>query len=177
MDVYLVRHAIGETRDSTQWPDDSERPLTPEGEARFRKAARGLRRVAPQVDVVLASPYVRTWQTAEILERDAGWPAPERAQELEATRYSADAVELLRRHASNSVALVGHEPCLSGLASLLLVGDERAAAIEVKEGAVVFLTVNPKSAPGRRFCAGARRRSSAHWRSGVENDPRAPFLS
>ena len=126
MDVYLVRHAIAETRDSTQWPDDSERPLTPEGEARFRKAARGLRRVAPQVDVVLASPYVRAWQTAEILEREAGWPAPERAPELEATRAPADGVELLRRHASNSVALVGHEPCLSGLASLLLAGDEHA---------------------------------------------------
>jgi phosphohistidine phosphatase len=151
MDVYLVRHAIGATRDSTQWPDDSERPLTPEGEARFRNAARGLRRVAPKVDVVLSSPYVRAWQTAEILEREAGWPAPERAQELEATRYPADAVELLRRHASNSVALVGHEPCLSHLASLLLAGDEHAVAIELKKGAVVFLTVNPEVRPGSAF--------------------------
>ena len=151
MDVYLVRHAIGATRDSTQWPDDSERPLTPEGEARFRKAARGLRRVAPQVDVILASPYVRAWQTAEILEREAGWPAPERASELEATRAAADAVELLRRRASNSVALVGHEPCLSGLASLLLAGDEHAVAIELKKGAVVFLTVNPEVRPGSAF--------------------------
>jgi phosphohistidine phosphatase len=148
MDVYLVRHAIAETRDSTQWPDDAERPLTPEGEARFRKAARGLRRVAPQVDVVLASPYVRAWQTAEILEREAGWPAPERARELEATRATADGVELLRRHASNSVALVGHEPNLSCLASLLLAGDEHAVAIEVKKGAVVLLTLNPEVRPG-----------------------------
>src|SRR3954468_17149609 len=93
MDVYLVRHAIAATRDSAQWPDDSERPLTSEGEARFRKAARGLRRVAARVDVVLASPYVRAWQTAEILERAAGWPAPERAPELEAMRSTADAVE------------------------------------------------------------------------------------
>jgi phosphohistidine phosphatase len=148
MDVYLVRHAIAETRASTPWPDDAERPLTPEGEARFRKAARGLRRVAPQVDIVLASPYVRAWQTAEILEREAGWPAPERARELEATQAPADAVELLRRHASNSVALVGHEPCLSCLASLLLAGDEHAVAIEVKKGAVVLLTLNPEVRPG-----------------------------
>ena len=147
MDVYLVRHAIAETRDSTQWPDDAERPLTPEGEARFRKAARGLRRVAPQVDIVLASPYVRAWQTAEILECEAGWPAPERAHELEATQAPADAVELLRRHASNSVALIGHEPNLSGLASLLLAGDEHAVAIEVKKGAVVRLTLNPEVRP------------------------------
>jgi phosphohistidine phosphatase len=148
MDVYLVRHAIAETRDSTQWPDDSERPLTPEGAERFRKAARGLRRIAPHVDVVLASPYVRAWQTAEILERDTGWPAPERAPELEGMRGPADSVELLRRHASTSVVLVSHEPCLSGLASLLLAGDEHAVAIEVKKGAVVFLTVNPEVRPG-----------------------------
>jgi len=148
MDVYLVRHAIAATRDSTQWPDDSERPLTPEGAARFCKAARGLHRIAPQVDVVLASPYIRAWQTAEILEREAGWPPPERAPELEATRWPRSVVELLRRHASSSVALVGHEPCLSGLASLLLVGDERAAAIEVKKGNVVLLTVSPEVRPG-----------------------------
>ena len=148
MDVYLVRHAIAETRDSTQWPDDSERPLAPEGAARFRKAARGLRRIAPHVDVVLASPYVRAWQTAEILERETGWPAPERAPELEGMRGPSDAVELLRRHASNSIALVGHEPCLSWLVSLLVAGDERAVAFEVKKGAVVLLTLNPEIRPG-----------------------------
>ncbi|HEX7311079.1 MAG TPA: histidine phosphatase family protein [Gaiellaceae bacterium] len=151
MDVYLVRHAIGETRDSTQWPDDSERPLTPEGEARFRKAARGLGRVAPHVDVVLASPFVRAWQTAEILELEAGWPVPERAPELEATRTPADGLDLLRRHASGSVALVGHEPFLSGLASLLLAGDENAVAIELKKGAVVLLTLSPDIRPASAF--------------------------
>jgi phosphohistidine phosphatase len=148
MDVYLVRHAIAATRDSTQSPDDSERPLTPEGEARFRKAARGLHRVVSQVDVVLASPYARAWQTAEILEREAGWPPPERAPELEPTRAPTDGAELLRRHASTSVALVGHEPYLSGLGSLLLAGDEHAVAIELKKGAVVLLTVNPDVRPG-----------------------------
>ena len=148
MDVYLVRHAIGETRDSTQWPDDSKRPLTPEGEARFGKAARGLRRIAPHVDVVLASPYVRAWQTAEILEREAGWPAPERAAELEASRATADALDLLRRRASGSVALVGHEPNMSSLASLLLAGDEHTVAIELKKGAVVLLTLSPEVRPG-----------------------------
>jgi len=28
VDVYLVRHAIAELRDTTRWPDDSLRPLS-----------------------------------------------------------------------------------------------------------------------------------------------------
>jgi phosphohistidine phosphatase len=148
MDVYLVRHAIGAQRDSARWPDDSERPLTPDGAARFERAARGLRRVVPEVDVVLTSPYVRAWQTAEILEREAGWPAPERAAELEASRATVDAVDLLRRRASGSVALVGHEPNLSSLASLLLAGDQHTVAIELKKGAAILLTVSPEVRPG-----------------------------
>jgi len=30
MDVYLVRHAIADTRDATRWPEDAKRPLTQE---------------------------------------------------------------------------------------------------------------------------------------------------
>ena len=43
MDLYLVRHAIAFNPDPTQWPDDSQRPLTPEGQKRFKRAARGNR--------------------------------------------------------------------------------------------------------------------------------------
>jgi hypothetical protein len=39
--VYLARHAIAEDRDSAGWPDDSERPLTRRGFARFRSASAG----------------------------------------------------------------------------------------------------------------------------------------
>ena len=35
MDVYLVRHAIAETRDPNRWPDDAERPLTRDGAERL----------------------------------------------------------------------------------------------------------------------------------------------
>ena len=31
VDLYLVRHAIAFDADPTQWPDDSLRPLTPDG--------------------------------------------------------------------------------------------------------------------------------------------------
>lgn len=149
MDLYLVRHAVAERRDATRWPDDSIRPLTPDGIARFRRAARGLRRIVPTVEFVLASPYARAWHTAELLHDEADWPAPERCEALEAGMPPAAGVELLRRlHERSSVALVGHDPYLSSLASLLLAGDEAAVSLELKKGGVAFVAFAAGPAPG-----------------------------
>jgi phosphohistidine phosphatase len=140
MEIYLVRHAIAHERDSERWPDDALRPLTDDGIVRFEAAARGLRRIVPSVERVLSSPFTRAWDTAEILVAQAGWPAAERADELASGRDPADAVALLESLTGGSVALVGHEPHLSSLASLLLVGDGARAEIELKKGSVVALT-------------------------------------
>jgi phosphohistidine phosphatase len=144
-----VRHAIADTRDFARWPDDSRRPLTPEGAERFRSAARGLRRIVAQVDVLLSSPYTRAWQTAEILQEEAGWPAPQRCEPLEADRSPASALDALSAVGSGSVALVGHEPCLSSLASLLAAGDGGTLNLELKKGGVAFLESPGDPAPGR----------------------------
>ena len=136
--IYVVRHAIAEERDADRWPDDAERPLTEAGEESFREAARGLARIVPSVDVVLASPYVRAWRTAEILAEEAGWPAPTRCIELEAWRAPSDAVDVLGEQ-RGSVALVGHEPYLSRLVSLLLAKDDDAVHIDLKKGGVIHV--------------------------------------
>jgi phosphohistidine phosphatase len=134
--LYVVRHAIAEQRDPERWPEDGARPLSAKGEARFRRAARGLRRIAADVDVVLSSPYVRAWRTAEILHEEASWPAPQRCEALEAERAPGDGVAALNEHGSAAgVAVVGHEPYLSGLVSDLA-GD---FALDLKKGAVVCL--------------------------------------
>jgi len=132
--VYVVRHAIAEDRDADRWPDDALRPLSAEGERRFRRAARGLREIAPAVDAVLSSPYVRAWRTAEILYEEAGWPAPERCDRLEAWRQPDDALDVLPR--TGSVALVGHEPAMSGLVALLVGADLR---LDFKKGGVALV--------------------------------------
>ena len=112
--IYVVRHAIAEERDADRWPDDAERPLTADGEKRFRDAARGLRTLVSDVDVMLSSPYVRAWRTAEILHEVAGWPAPERSDLLGASRAPADGLDAIgARPEASSIAVVGHEPYLS----------------------------------------------------------------
>jgi len=140
MDLYLVRHAIAQNRDPAKWPDDGKRPLTPEGEERFRRAARGLRRIVPTVQLVLASPFDRAWRTAELLREETGWPKPEPARAIEAGRSPTEGVELLRAHLhAESVALVGHEPNLSELASTLLTGNATRLAMDFKKGGVACL--------------------------------------
>jgi phosphohistidine phosphatase len=143
MDLYLVRHGVAFSQDPAEWPDDSERPLTPEGEARFRKAARGLRRVVPTVDIVLASPFPRAWRTAELLEKEARWPAPEPSRNLESGRSPVEGIEAIRPHlASASLALIGHEPNLSELASTLLTGNATRLALDLKKGGVANLQLD-----------------------------------
>ena len=139
MDLYLVRHAIAEPHDSVRWPDDSERPLTAAGIERFRGAARGLRRLGVEVDAVLASPYVRAWHTAELLTKEAMWPSPERCSALEPSTPESECLDALEDRQESALALVGHQPLLSELASLLLAGDGRSLRLELKKGAAMCL--------------------------------------
>ncbi|HEY5099880.1 MAG TPA: phosphoglycerate mutase family protein [Gaiellaceae bacterium] len=141
--IYIVRHAIAEERDAERWPDDAERPLSADGEKRFRRAARGLRVLVPEVDVVLSSPYVRAWRTAEILHEEAGWPPPERSDLLGASRAPADGLDAIgARPEASSIAVVGHDPYLSHFISILLTGDLDAVRIELKKGGVVHIDDN-----------------------------------
>jgi phosphohistidine phosphatase len=141
--LILVRHAVAFPHDPARWPDDSRRPLTPKGERVSHEAARGFGRLAPVPDVVLASPFPRAWRTAEILEEEAGWPPPRPTEALQKERTPAEAmeaVEAVRAQAGSAVmALVGHEPNLTELASTLLAGDASAVRIELDKGGALAL--------------------------------------
>jgi phosphohistidine phosphatase len=140
MYVYLVRHAIAFEPDSSAWPDDRERPLTPDGDKRFRRAASGLRTLVRSVDIVLSSPLTRAWQTAAILEKVARWPSPLRFDPLEPGRSPAEVVEGLQPHAgAAAVALVGHEPSLHELGAYLLASDPGRVRLLMRKGSVACL--------------------------------------
>ena len=156
MNLYLVRHAIAEERDSRRWPDDALRPLSARGRSRFERAAAGLRRLGIEVDVLLTSPYVRAWATAVILSAEAGWPAPivlDAARPR--TRFEHTLAELARIAEQRSsigegraLALVGHEPDLGQLASLLLSGEPHALWLRWRKGGVACLRCDPALLPG-----------------------------
>ena len=141
MRLHLVRHAIAEAYDPEQWPDDADRPLSSRGVERFVSACRGIRTLEATPSVVLASPYRRAAHTARLLEEHAGWPAAQLASAL-ADGALRGQVDLLRGFAvESSVALVGHEPHLSRLASWLLTGAEAALAFEWRRGGLAVITL------------------------------------
>jgi phosphohistidine phosphatase len=150
MDLYLVRHAIAEERSSERWIDDRERPLTLQGNKRFKRVARRLREPLAAVDHVFSSPLLRAWQTAEVLCGVAGWPPPEKMPELEPGTNPRQMVKALKPHAAGSGAMVivGHEPDFGGLVSYLLVGDPEAHLVTLTKGGILRLSVDPSLRAG-----------------------------
>ena len=69
MHIVIVRHGIAEDREASNRaaPDDALRQLTKEGRQKMRKAAKGLKRILPALDLIATSPLMRAAQTAEIL--------------------------------------------------------------------------------------------------------------
>ena len=147
MELYVVRHAVAYKRDPQLWPDDGERPLTPEGEAEFRGAAYGLGSLLPSVDALLSSPLVRAWQTAEILAGLGGWPEPKAFPALEPESSPEVAALALEAYSdSGAVVVVGHRPGLHELVSYLLTGDAEAD-VSIKKGGALRLSIDGPPGP------------------------------
>ena len=125
----MLRHGEAVERVGRYANHDDARPLTPKGRRRVRRVAGRLRQWDVSFDIILSSPLVRARQTAEIV-----------AEVLKAREQIAFARHLLpgsdgpafleelnviakREHHLESILVVGHEPCLSRLTSLLLTGE------------------------------------------------------
>ena len=144
VDLYILRHAIAVERGTPGIGDDSLRPLTAEGKAKMRTIARGMRAMGLTFDLVLSSPYRRARETAQIVVKEFGLEdSMEFSHDLE-PGGSPD--RLMRRLAeagtgSVSVLLVGHEPDLSSLISMLLSGGSHDS-ITLKKGGLCKLALD-----------------------------------
>lgn len=144
--LLLLRHGIAEDFAPERMRGDQDRHLTEEGRAKIAAQLPAI--VAMKLDIacVLASPYPRAQETAEIT-----------AQALELEVETSDLltpqswpeailVELAKRKREVPTLLVGHEPHLSGLASRVLSGGGDLA-IELKKGGLIALNLPKMSAP------------------------------
>ncbi|MDB6017830.1 MAG: phosphohistidine phosphatase SixA [Pedosphaera sp.] len=144
MDLYILRHAIAEPTRAKTEKADSERRLTPEGEKKMRRIAKAMKSCELAFDLILSSPYARAQQTAEIV---ADVFKLRKSLALSATLAPNGNPrqligELHETHRScRSVLLVGHEPYLSSLISLLISGDT-TLAIDLKKGGLCSLTAS-----------------------------------
>ena len=150
MRIYILRHGIAADHGDPRYPRDSERPLTPEGRRKMRPIARALDKLEVKPDVILTSPFVRAHQTADITTtvlrlKNRLHICQHLASGGDAKRLIA---EINKRYSdAGSVMLVGHEPDLSELASLLISGKPNGAHLEIKKGGLCVLETE-------QLCAG-----------------------
>jgi phosphohistidine phosphatase len=118
--LFLLRHAKAVPADGT-FPDIA-RPLAPRGERDSRNMGERMLRRHEKLDLILASPSVRTRQTAEIIATALDYPRDKIA--FDERLYLADPEEIAAVIAAQSASLphlliVGHNPGLSELATRL----------------------------------------------------------
>ena len=150
MKLLLLRHAAAVPRGTPGVPD-AERPLTAQGKAKFRVAARGLARVTRRPDVWLTSPLPRARLTAEIAALAFEHVAP--AIEPALAHSSVDGViAALKTHPPGArIALVGHEPLLGALLARLL-GAAQGDQLAFEKGGAALVDLPNGPAAGGRLC-------------------------
>lgn len=150
MRLYLIRHASAVPSGTPGIPDD-ERPLTPRGERKWRRAARGLARLLKRPDALLSSPLPRAWRTAEIAGAAWGRPAPEPVEALAHGDFDAWEAALGGYGPDARVALVGHEPHLSSLLARVVGGSD--AALPFRKGGVAVVDLAGGFGQGAKLVA------------------------
>lgn len=136
-ELYLIRHGIAE--EAEKYDKDADRPLTEKGKHKTRKVAAKLSELNLHFDLILTSPLLRAYQTAEILLTAGLSSQLEESSEL---AFDGDIhawlswLEQWQRKGGNSLALVGHEPNLGNWAEILVWGKARGNLVVKKAGAI-----------------------------------------
>lgn len=150
MNLLIIRHGIAEDKDefATTGKSDDLRPLTAEGRVKTTHAAEGLRTIAPDISLLATSPLVRAQETAEIVGRVYGIEVRSTTEALSPDAPFSEFLDWIGdRSEQDVVAVVGHEPHLSALATRLLCGGDKSR-IELKKGGACLLAFDRAPAAG-----------------------------
>jgi phosphohistidine phosphatase len=141
MELYILRHGIAEERRPAL--PDSQRRLTPDGSRKVRRIGKALKGLKVKFDLILSSPYYRAKETAELVAATLNKvKALKLTSALTPDGSPRDLIEELNRNhpRCKCILLVGHEPYLSSLVSLLLSGRSDLS-ITLKKGSLCGLTM------------------------------------
>ena len=137
MDLILWRHA--DAFELKEGDSDLDRTLTPKGERQAQRMAQWLNQRLAHSTRILASPAIRSQQTAKTLGR--------KFRTLEELAPEGDGEALLKAcrwpDAIEPVLVVGHQPTLGLVAAYLLSGHPQPWAI--KKAAVWWLRVRQRA--------------------------------
>jgi phosphohistidine phosphatase len=144
-ELFLLRHGIAVDPGSSGMPDDV-RPLTEKGIKRMREIACGLRALDLDLESIVTSPLVRARETAEIVVEALGRSVRLETSSVLATGSDPATIERwLESRAEQRLMLVGHNPTLSDLVSLLVVGARKSPICELKKGGIAALSHTQRS--------------------------------
>ena len=151
MELYVIRHSIAHNLGEQGAFTDEARTLTPAGVERAVGVGRGLASLGIVPGLVLVSPAVRTRQTAEHIFGQMALPqgalvySPAVGLGGSAEEILAQLGQATARHAQ--VAVVGHEPTMSDLISLLAC-SHGGLQVKVGRASVTRVDVNGSPRPG-----------------------------
>jgi phosphohistidine phosphatase len=143
MNIFLLRHGLAVERGTPGFAKDSTRPLTPKGRRQLRKISAAMRKMDLRFNRILSSPFLRAKQTAEIVAGEL--KLKKRLAFVDELQPGGDAGKLIQRINAlkpqpENVLLVGHEPDLGELISLLISGGT-GASFALKKGGLAKLEV------------------------------------
>lgn len=126
MNIYILRHGIAVERGTRGFDSDSERPLTAKGKRQLRNSAAAMKRIKLRFDLILSSPYERAKRTAEIIAEEL--KLKKRLKLSNPLKADGEPETMIRELAGlnpapKNLLLVGHEPYLSQLISILVSGN------------------------------------------------------
>ncbi len=119
----LIRHA------KSDWDNDLsdfDRPLSERGEKDAPKMGEYLAANLPKPDLIISSPAVRAYETAEIIAEKVGYPVDKihYIDELYMCSVSEYIEILIEQNVKiRHIFLISHNPGITGLANLLTGGD------------------------------------------------------
>jgi phosphohistidine phosphatase len=151
MNLFLLRHGVAVDRDPHSFPDDARRPLTLKGEDRIRLVSDAMRGLELSFDRIISSPYLRARQTAELVASALGLRSGLEFSETLAPDGDPKALFRLVNRVTprpENLLLVGHEPYLSQLLSVLISGQPDAA-IDFKKNGLAKMEVAQRLKFGR----------------------------
>jgi phosphohistidine phosphatase len=143
--LYILRHGIAFPPGTIGVPE-YERPLTPKGERRMKQIGRGLSALGLglELDRIIASPLPRARRTAQIVAAELGLVDHLDISTVLAAGSDAQVIaDWLRERTEDRLMIVGHNPELSELVGLLVLGEAGPFPFELKKGAIAVLSASP----------------------------------
>ena len=151
-ELYILRHGIAVEPGTPGIPDD-ERPLTAKGEKRMREIARGLRRLDLKLDRHRHQPAAPSPRDRRDRRRRARCrrPAGNRRRSSRPAPMRQSIQSWLRERTEDRLMIVGHNPALSDLITLLVLGKRQSGppVCDLKKGGIAAL--GPSAAAPDRF--------------------------